>query len=151
MNKKMGTATNNPHSRFIGIRLTESEFIQLQAQMKDNDYTSMSRYIRDRTLNRTARISRNVSLCDKDMMDKINGISAQIAKIGVNYNQATKKFNTLCETRHPDGTPVINSRAANYYLHQLQEMTRELKEMMNRVINTVDSMHFSEGQTEYNV
>lgn len=126
----------------VTLRYTEGEFLQLQEQMETDNYKSVSRYIRDRSLNRKVRITKEVFLTDKDLRRKVNALSARIGRVGVNYNQATKKFNQLCRAYRSDGSPVINTRAANYYLHQIHAMTKEIKDLMNKVIDTVDAMNF---------
>ena len=77
----------------------------------------------------------------------INDISTRIAKIGVDYNQATKQLNSLSKKQRADGSPVINARAANYYLNKVALMTKELKEQMDLVINIVDRLEKETNDT----
>ena len=46
-----------------------------------------------------------------------------------------------------DGSPVINARAANYYLAKVATMTKELKEQMDLVINIVDRLEKETNET----
>lgn len=121
----------------VTVRFTEKEYEQLKTQMKNSDYISMSRFLRDKVLNKRVKIKRDIEYTDRDFRNQINSLSSVVAKIGVDYNQATKKFNTLCKKTKPDGTPVINARAANYYLKQIAQMTAELKETMDKIIELV--------------
>lgn len=136
----MGTISHNPRNRFVGLRFTEKEFEEIEAQMRKTDCLSISKFIRARALNKHIKVRRNIILTDRNLRNMINDISARISKIGVDYNQATKQLNSLSKKTRPDGSPVINSRAANYYLTKVATMTRELKEQMNLVINIVDRL-----------
>ena len=143
----MGTISNNPRKRFVGLRFTEGEFEQIESQMKKADYISISKFIRDRALNKQIKVRKNIILTDRNLRNMINDISTRIAKIGVDYNQATKQLNALSKKQRADGSPVINARAANYYLNKVAVMTKELKEQMDLVINIVDRLEKETNDT----
>ena len=143
----MGTISDNPRKRFVGLRFTEGEFEQIESQMKKADYISISKFIRDRALNKQIKVRKNIILTDRNLRNMINDISTRIAKIGVEYNQATKQLNALSKKQRADGSPVINARAANYYLNKVAIMTKELKEQMDLVINIVDRLEKETNDT----
>ena len=143
----MGTISDNPRKRFVGLRFTEGEFEQIESQMKKADYISISKFIRDRALNKQIKVRKNIILTDRNLRNMINDISTRIAKIGVDYNQATKQLNALSKKQRADGSPVINARAANYYLNKVAVMTKELKEQMELVINIVDRLEKETNDT----
>ena len=143
----MGTISDNPRKRFVGLRFTEGEFEQIESQMKKADYISISKFIRDRALNKQIKVRKNIILTDRNLRNMINDISTRIAKIGVDYNQATKQLNALSKKQRADGSPVINARAANYYLNKVAQMTKELKEQMELVINIVDRLEKETNDT----
>ena len=143
----MGTISDNPRKRFVGLRFTEGEFEQIESQMKKADYISISKFIRDRALNKQIKVRKNIILTDRNLRNMINDISTRIAKIGVDYNQATKQLNALSKKQRADGSPVINARAANYYLNKVAIMTKELKEQMDLVINIVDRLEKETNDT----
>ena len=143
----MGTISDNPRKRFVGLRFTEGEFEQIESQMKKADYISISKFIRDRALNKQIKVRKNIILTDRNLRNMINDISTRIAKIGVDYNQATKQLNALSKKQRADGSPVINARAANYYLNKVAVMTKELKEQMDLVINIVDRLEKETNNT----
>ena len=64
------------------------------------------------------------------------------------YNQATKRFNSLVKEKRADGSPVINARAANYYLRQINAMTVELKKTMDLIIEMVASLELKQEVPE---
>lgn len=135
-------------SRFVGIKFTEKEWEMVTAQMKNCDYLSISRYIRDKVLDRRIKIDRSVVLTDRVFRNQINSLSAIVARIGVDYNQATRRFNSLVKQKRADGSPVINARAANYYLKQLNSMTMELKQTMDTIIEMVETLELKESAPE---
>ena len=143
----MGTISDNPRKRFVGLRFTEGEFEQIESQMKKADYISISKFIRDRALNKQIKVRKNIILTDRNLRNMINDITTRIAKIGVDYNQATKQLNALSKKTRADGSPVINARAANYYLAKVATMTKELKEQMDLVINIVDRLEKETNET----
>ena len=143
----MGTVSDNPRKRFVGLRFTEGEFEQIESQMKKADYISISKFIRDRALNKQIKVRKNIILTDRNLRNMINDITTRIAKIGVDYNQATKQLNALSKKQRADGSPVINARAANYYLNKVALMTKDLKEQMELVINIVDRLEKETNDT----
>ena len=143
----MGTISDNPRKRFVGLRFTEGEFEQIESQMKKADYISISKFIRDRALNKQIKVRKNIILTDRNLRNMINDITTRIAKIGVDYNQATKQLNALSKKQRADGSPVINARAANYYLNKVALMTKELKDQMELVINIVDRLEKETNDT----
>ena len=131
-------------SRYVGIRFTEKEWELLRNQMMNYDYLSISRFIRDKVLEKRIKIDRSVVLTDRVFRNQINSLSTIVSRIGVDYNQATKRFNSLVKQKRADGTPVINARAANYYLRQLQSMTVDLKRAMDYIIEMVESLELQQ-------
>jgi len=131
-----------PRSVRYTIRLTEQEDVDLHLKMANLDYLSVAKYFRDKALDRQIQVHKNIVLTDRNLRNQINNVSATISKIGVDYNQATKKFNTLAKMTRPDGSPVINVRAANYYLTSLQKMTRALKKSMDTLIEIVSRLDY---------
>lgn len=144
----MGTYAKEPRNRMIVCRLTEKEYILLKKRMADLFYLSKSKYLRDCALDQRVTIRRNVVLTDNQLRRQINELTAQIAAIGVDYNQATKKFNSLMSMTRPDGSPVLNARAANTYLNRVFALTTEVKRMMEDVIDTVENMNLPQGQDD---
>ena len=140
----MGRTADNK-SRKVTIRFTEKEWKGIEEQMANYDYLSFSHFIRDKVLNKRIKIDRSIVLTDRVFRNQINSLSAIVARIGVDYNQATKRFNSLVKQKHADGSPVINARAANYYLKQIHSMTQELKDAMDKVIEMVEALELKEA------
>jgi len=131
-----------PKCRKVTARFTEKEYVQLKAKMANLDYLSLSKYIRVKALDKQIQVNKNVVLTDRNLRNQINNLTATIARIGVDYNQATKKFHILSKKTRPDGSPVINVRSANYYLISLQKMTRALNKNMDTLIEIVSRLDY---------
>lgn len=134
----MGAPAKEPRNRYVPVRFTEKEYAQLKAQMANDDYLSASKYIRAKTLDEHFRVRKKIVLTDRNLRNQINNLTSKIERIGVDYNQATKRFNILSKARRLDGTPVINARAANYYLKRLYALTKDLKEEVDALVDIVD-------------
>lgn len=127
----------NPEDRrrhYVGIKLNDEEYAQLISDMKLYSYNSISRYIRDRILNRKITVKKEV-VTDNDIKNNINRLALQISKIGKNYNQVVKKYSASCNMTKNDGSPVINTRATNYYISNLQQLTQKIHEIMKTIID----------------
>lgn len=138
----MGTPADEPRSVRYTVRFTEKEDIQLRLEMANMDYTSVARFLRDKVLDHQIVIRKDIVLTDRNLRNQINSLSARVARIGVDYNQATRQFNYLSKQKRKDGSPVINARAANYYLTRIHALTKDLKEEMDRVIDIVDRLNY---------
>ena len=54
----MGTLTDEPRKVYRGVRFTLKEDLEIRKMMKQEDYLSVSKYIRDKTLSKTGRKER---------------------------------------------------------------------------------------------
>jgi len=138
----MGTQTMKPRCVRYTVRLTEQEDVELHRMMANLDYLSVAKYFRERALDRQTDIRRNIVLTDRNLRNQINNLASDVAKIGVDYNQATKKFNSLVKMKRSDGSPVLNERAANYYLTRLQKMTLAIKDRLDKIIEIVSRLDY---------
>lgn len=134
----MGTPVIDQREYRVTIRLTEAEKIQLKYQMDRSGYLSISRYIRTRCLDGKAAVNREIDCGDTDLRLQVNMLSSEIAKIGAGYNQAVKEFKKLLSQTRKDGSPIVNNKAANYFLQNLNAKTLEVKALMEHIIGLVD-------------
>ena len=126
--------------KIVNVRFSEKEHLQLKMQMENLDYISVSQFIRDKVLDQRIRIRRDVEYTDRSLRNQINSLSTLVAKIGVDYNQATKRFNSMVKMKRADGSPVIDAKSANYYLKKLCGYTTDLKELMVTIIDRVEKI-----------
>lgn len=135
----MGTPVRDQRDFRVTIRLTEAEKVQLLYQMERSGYLSISRYIRTRCLDGKAAVNREIDSGNADLRSQVNMLSSEIAKIGVNYNQTVRDFKKLIAQTRKDGSPIINYKAANYFLQNLNTKTLEVKALMEHIIELVEN------------
>ncbi len=141
----MGTPVRDSRENRVTIRLTEAEKVQLQYQMERSGYLSISRYIRTRCLDGKAAMNRGMDSGEADLRSQVNMLSSEIAKIGVGYNQAIKEFKVLISQTRKDGSPVVNNKAATYFLQELNAKTLEVKALMEHIIGLIENNEKNES------
>lgn len=122
------------------MRLTDSELAELKANAANNDFLSLSKYIRTVVLGRRIPIKK-VTVTDRATRNQINTLTAEISKIGININQFVKKLNTLAAAKKRNGDPVINTRQLSYYVRELSTRVESVIDKQNDIIETVSKAH----------
>lgn len=135
----MGTPVAEQREFRVTVRFTETEKQQLIYQMENSGYLSMSRYLRIRCLDGKAEVTRECDAEGADLRTQINILSTEISKIGANYNKVVKEFRSLLGQKRRDGSPVVNTRAASYFLQQLNTRTLEVKALMEHMIGLYEN------------
>lgn len=127
-------------TRVHTIRFTEEEEAKLLSDMKSHDYLSISKYIRTLVLEHRIEIQK-VKITDRSIRNQINDISKKISSIGINYNQVIKRYNTLANSKRKNGDPVINTKAMAFYMTKLNELTREVIQRQQEILQAVNQIH----------
>lgn len=86
---------NNKIKR-INVRLTELEWVDLEREMRRSGYLSKSKFIRESIFSIRRRSVRGIKLSENTSQNLIELIS-NVKKIGVNYNQVVKTYNSVKE------------------------------------------------------
>lgn len=128
------------------IRLTPDEEDKMLADMRSFDYLSAAKYIRDCVLNKRVTV-RKYKMTDKAIRNQINLLTEQVKRIGKNYNQIVVRFESLTKTKRTDGTPVISPKNTVFFMDRLAKLTVDLKEQMNKVIETVDKLQLADSES----
>ena len=132
----MGTFKKEKRDIWHHFRVTEKEEIQIRRDMANADYLSMSKYFRDMILRRKITLEK-VTVTDRTVRNQINGLSAKIERIGVNYNQAVRALHGALNARGKDGEPRVKAKAAAYYLSQLAALSDEIIRRQEEIIDRV--------------
>lgn len=133
----MGTMTKELREHRVTIRLSSEEMDQLSYMMQRSGYLSMSKYIRMRCLAGRSSLSPEEMSDANSVRSQVNVMSAEISKIGANYNIVIKDFKNLLKQKKRDGSPVINTTTATYYMQQLYALTLEVKTLVEQFIELV--------------
>ncbi len=132
----MGTFKKEKRDIWHHFRVTDKEEIQIRRDMANADYLSMSKYFRDMILRRKITLEK-VTVTDRAVRNQINGLSAKIERIGVNYNQAVRALHGALNARGKDGEPRVKAKAAAYYLSQLASLSDEIIRRQEEIIDRV--------------
>lgn len=128
----MGTPAKELRNRIVTLRLTEREELLLEKRMKENEYLSMSRFIRDRVLKENA----GKRTKKWDPREEIRKLVGSVRNIGETYNKALEVFSQTSQNET--------------LLKTLVELTREVKRKTDRIIDllirTQDGEHNSSCQ-----
>lgn len=122
--------------KFVNVRFTEEEYVNLLTLMDLEGYNSRSRFIRTRIFD-TAPRRRNLSKNEANTAKQYELLNSQIHKIGINYNQVVKAINTVVGIRDKTGKTVISQAMVEYKLGQL-------KKQMDNIIKLLQSVAPSE-------
>lgn len=133
----MGTRTTIHREHRVTIRLSDEEMDQLDYMMQRSGYLSMSKYIRTKCLGGRISMSPESLAESNSVRSQVNVLSAEISKIGANYNLVIKDFKNLLGQTKKDGSPVINTSTATYYMQQLYTLTLEVKTLVKEFIELV--------------
>lgn len=126
----------NKRDKVHTFRLTEAEEAQVRSDMASLDCLSVSKYVRYLLL-RKRPAAKPVRMTDRVIRNQINELSAKISRIGSNYNQVVRKYNTSCSARKNNGDPVINTRATVFYMERLSNLTEELRSAHKSLVERV--------------
>lgn len=121
--------------KFINIRFTEEEYVNLITLMDLEGYNSKSHFIRNRIFD-TAPRRRNLSKNDANTAKQYELLNSQIHKIGINYNQVVKSINTVVGIRDKTGKTVISQTMVEYKLGQLKKQMDNIIRLLQSVAPT---------------
>ena len=114
----MGTLTDEPRKVYRGVRFTLKEDLEIRKMMKQEDYLSVSKYIRDKTLSKTGRKDRTHELLRK-LVDTIR-------EVGETYNSVVELFN--------------GEKGCKPLIKTLVGLTRDLKKNAEKAVSLAESM-----------
>ena len=134
-----------PEKREIikALRLTTEEWERIQSDMSSHDYLSFTKYARALLLEHRITIQK-VKITDRSIRNQINESSKKLSKIGSNYNQVVKKFNTLANSKKKNGDPVINTKAMAFYMNKLEAMMKEVIQTQKTILEQVNQIHVNQ-------
>ncbi len=125
------------------VRFTEDEYNQIHADMASIDCLSTAKYIRLKVLGtkRTPSISAEPDIkVSRGVRNQINQLTKQISRLGSNYNQIVTKYNTSCNAVKKNGDPVISTKATYWYMQRLAEITEQVKDKQEQIINLISNL-----------
>ena len=134
----------------VSLRITEEEHIRMKSLMALMGYRNVSMFIRDQILKSRVQ-RRNLRRTEANISRQLEQLTAEVKRIGVNYNQRVKTLNRLANVKDRRGNAIVNARDIE---HDMQEMKR----MMDGMVKTfteiraavLDSEEEEEGDEKEN-
>ena len=117
-------------SRVITIRLTDREDLHLRRVMDEEEYRSVSKYVRDKIL--APVTSKKVKQWDP--REEVRKLVRAIRRIGESYNEAIVRLE--------------NVENKDILLKTLVELTREVKKKTDRIINLLSRTESEDASSE---
>ena len=116
-----------------GVRFTDEELESIKIEMAAFEYLSFSKFIRDTVLHKTRYKSRG-KVKDREILGRIDVFTKQLRKIGYNYNQLVKSYNTLHQARALT-IPIVDE-----HIQKLEDLTIIVFNIQKQIINLVGEM-----------
>lgn len=123
----------NPKAFVCTVRFTQDEKITVRKEMEALGYKSFSHYLRDLIFKKTKYRFRG-KVKDRELLVSIDEMTAEIKKIGVNYNQLVKSYNRLHKARALT-VPVVDD-----HLSRLDALTKQVFEQQQQFIQKTASL-----------
>ena len=131
----MGSKENNPKMITKSFRLTASECSRLEEQMRADDYTNLSKYIRARIFGNRSSVRRPKDLTTDEIRAMLNSVRERIAGFGADYNRIASHL--LDRIDKPGQRNIIE---VNRGFTQMNKLAKEIKTSMNALIDLFDEI-----------
>lgn len=122
MDNEVKKTGKDPKERFISIRMSESEMIELNRILNEMGIKNRTDYIKSCIFSKNIKVQKmdwNVVVYVK----MLNNLQAEYRAIGNNYNQATKAIHT-----------AFTEKKALAFLYKLEQATIELIKVNKEII-----------------
>ena len=124
----MGTLTEEPRKVYRGVRFTVKEDFEIRKMMKQEDYLSVSKYIRDKALSKSSR---------KEMAyEQLAKLIETIQDIGMSYNNVVELLNS--------------EKGSKSLIKTLVSLTRDLKKSTEKAVILADSIESGKQRVNNN-
>ena len=124
----MGTVTEEPRQINRGVRFTVKEDIEIKKMMKQEEYLSVSKYIRDKALSKSSR---------KEMAyEQLAKLIETIQDIGTSYNNVVELLN--------------GGKGSKSLIKTLVSLTRDLKKSTEKAVILADSIESGKQRVNNN-
>lgn len=121
----MGTVAEEPRKVYRGVRFTVKEDYEIRKMMRQEDYLSVSKFIRDKALSKSSRKDRTQEQLEK-LIDTIR-------EIGASYNNVVEL--------------LYNEKGSKSLIKTLVGLTRDLKKQAEKAVTLADSMESAQQST----
>ena len=124
------------------FRLTASECSRLEEQMRADDYTNLSKYIRVKIFGNRSSVRKPKDLTTDEIRAMLGSVRERIAGFGADYNRiATHLLNRI------DMPAQRNIVEVNKAFTQMNKLAKEIKGCMNALIDLFEQIEIQVNRT----
>ena len=131
----MSSKESNPKMTTKSFRLTASESSRLEEQMRAEDFTNLSKYIRYKVFGDRIVARKPKDLSVDSVKAMLDSVRERIAGIGADYNRIASQ---LVQSMEDPGQRNLSQE--NKMFAQLNKLAKEIKDSMNDLIDLFHSI-----------
>ena len=109
----------------VSFRLDDHEMLAFLERMRREGYKSRSKFIRNLLFSAPMK-RRKLTVSDEKLPEILLQFQAEFKRIGVNYNQYVKSFNSILNVKNKYGKPVASAASAKYTAVSLMKETEKM-------------------------
>ena len=112
------------------FRLTVSEASRLQEQMRAEDYTNLSKYIRSKVFGNRITVRKPKDLSSEEVRAMLNSVRERIAGFGADYNRIVSHLLGKIDEPGQRNMAEVNKRFS-----QASKLAKEIRDSMNDLVD----------------
>ena len=112
------------------FRLTVSEASRLQEQMRAEDYTNLSKYIRSKVFGNRITVRKPKDLSSEEVRTMLNSVRERIAGFGADYNRIVSHLLGKIDEPGQRNMAEVNKRFS-----QASKLAKEIRDSMNDLVD----------------
>ena len=131
----MSSKENNPKMITKSFRLTASECSRLEEQMRADDYTNLSKYVRAKIFGNRIAMRKPKDLSTDEVRSMLGCVRERIAGFGADYNRIATHL--LSRIDEPGQRNMVD---VNKAFTQMNKLAKEIKASMNSLIDLFEQI-----------
>ena len=126
--------------RKVTIRMPESLYSELEAEMSSYGYRTISQFLRF-IIEKRKRRDMEAADSQKGSAAAIEHLAAEMRRIGANYNQFVASYNRAVRLTRKDGSPSVSEKETRRNQLGLMELTLELTRDLHALMDKFGIQH----------
>ena len=126
----MSSKESNPKMLTKSFRLTVSEASRLQEQMRAEDYTNLSKYIRSKVFGNRITVRKPKDLSSEEIRAMLNSVRERISGFGADYNRIVSHLLGKIDEPGQRNMAEVNRRFS-----QASKLAKEIRDSMNDLVD----------------
>lgn len=126
----MSSKESNPKMLTKSFRLTVSEASRLEEQMRSEDYTNLSKYIRAKVFGERIAVRKPKDFSVDEIRSMLNSVRERIAGVGADYNRIAAQLLSKIDEPGQRNMAEVGKRFS-----QSNKLAKEIRDSMNSLID----------------